>query len=207
MKKITISLFACIASGAIFGQGIQALDGSSRYFHYATVYDWDCCLFGPGFNDGQPYSYPVDGHYKISYDTAGQGTIAESTGSYASMYPVGTSYNQNFGYSADPTYKSLITDPSCCNALGDKIFVQLSEEVFLSTSESDKDPIVLAYPNPTSDFVTISGAKSKNYSVIDVIGNKVLSGSFKDNKVDVRKLQPGTYYLILDEKAHKFIKK
>lgn len=207
MKKITFTLLFFIATKAIFSQGIQALDGSSNYYRYATVYDWDCCLFGPGFNDGQPYAYLVDGHYKISYDNTGQGTIIEATGNYVSMYPIGSSYNQNFGYSSNPIYKSLITDASCCNALGDKIFVQLSNEIVLSTLEREKKSTVAVYPNPTSDFLFHNGKKNQNFQIVDATGNNITSGKIQDNKIDVHQLISGYYFIIIKEKTYKFLKK
>lgn len=104
--------------------GIQALDGSNKFYRYATVYDWDCCLFGGNSVFEGGFSYPVDGHFKIQYDCNGVGVVVEATGNYASY--LGTTRNDNFGFSTNPTWKSLITDAGCCNADGSKIFVQLT---------------------------------------------------------------------------------
>ena len=70
-----------------------------------------------------------DGHYKIQFDCSGNGTIVESTGGCAYYYPVGSAYIPTFGYSSNPTYESLLTDPGCCNPDGTKIFVELTEEI------------------------------------------------------------------------------
>lgn len=104
--------------------GIKALDGSNKYYRYATVYDWDCCLFG-----GQPvaeggFSWLVDGHYTIQYDCNGNGVVVEATGNYAGL--LGTARNDNYGYSSNPTWKSLVTNAGCCNGDGSKIFVRLT---------------------------------------------------------------------------------
>lgn len=104
--------------------GIKALDGSNKYYKYATVYDWDCCLFGGSPVNEGGFGYMVDGHYKIQYDCNGNGIVVEATGNYAGY--LGTTRNDNFGFSSNPTWKSLITNGGCCNADGSKIFVQLT---------------------------------------------------------------------------------
>ncbi len=106
--------------------GIQAFDGSNHYYRYATIYDWDCCLFSAGVMEGP--SYPVDGHIKIEYNCNGVGTVIESTGGYASSYPVGSSYGSNFGYASNPTFLSLAANSGCCNASGNLVYVALSAE-------------------------------------------------------------------------------
>ncbi|MEP7264648.1 MAG: T9SS type A sorting domain-containing protein [Bacteroidota bacterium] len=117
--------------------GIQALDGSNRFFRYATVYDWDCCLFNnAAANNESPFAYPVDGHFKVEYDCAGHGIIIEATGGYAT-YPgltVGSAYNTPF-VSVVPgaltaTHASLIVDGNCCNSDGSRIYVELTDERF-----------------------------------------------------------------------------
>ncbi|MGC4039448.1 MAG: T9SS type A sorting domain-containing protein [Flavobacterium sp.] len=197
MKKITFTLLAFIATSAAFSQGIRALDGSEHYFRYATIYDWDCCLFGPGIDDGQPYNYLVDGHFKVSYDATGQGTIVESTGNYASSYPVGSNYNQDFGYSSNPTYKSLTYNDQCCNADGDKIYVELSDEILLSTLELQKPEMTaIAYPNPYSksfNLVVNNPAESTiRLKVYDMIGKLIEELEMKPNQIPV--IQIGNLY-------------
>ncbi|NTW32500.1 MAG: PKD domain-containing protein, partial [Bacteroidetes bacterium] len=148
--------------------GIQALDGSNRHFHYATVYDWDCCLFSPGIHESTD-PWLVDGHYKIQFDCNGIGTIAESTGGFASQYPIGSAYTPNFGSSSDPVYKSLITDANCCNPDGSKIFIELTEEILsgsLSYNYNWTGPngFVSSVKNPVINNAAITA--SGTYTVI-----------------------------------------
>jgi hypothetical protein len=156
----------------ILAQGIQALDGSNRHFRFATVYDWDCCLLGIGYDEGQPYL--VDGHFKIQYDDLGQGVIVESTGYYASYYPVGTSYNSTFGSSSDPLYKSLVTNAGCCNPDGSRIYVLLSGEITVSNT-----PTITSFaPSSASPgtVITITGTNLNSVSSVSFGG--VLAASF-----------------------------
>lgn len=208
MKKITFTLLAVITASAAFSQGIHALDGSERYFRYATVYDWDCCLFGPGIDDGQPYGYAVDGHFKVSYDAAGQGTIVESTGNYAATHAVGSSYNQDFGYSSSATYKSLTFNAQCCNADGDKIYVELSDEILLSTLEQEKPKMAIkAYPNPYSkNFNLVVDNPTDliiSLKVYDVVGKLMEELEMQPNQIPGIQIgnlySAGVYYIVINQ--------
>lgn len=211
MKK-TFTFFAFIACYFMYSQGIQALDGSNVYYRYATVYDWDCCLMSPGINDGQPYNWLVDGHFKVMYDDFGQGTVVEATGAYATINPVGSSYNVSFGYSSNPTYKSLKVDANCCNELGDKLYVQLSEQIMLSVDNINKNSFKI-YPNPVADFITIQNPenfKINKTEILDLNGRLIKSTTIENTKISVENLPKGIYYLkISTEKSVenlKFIK-
>jgi len=68
------------------------------------------------------------------------------------------------------------------------------------------------YPNPTSDFLTISGSKLESVEIYDATGKRIKSGIVEaDNRLDVRNLSAGQYILkVKSENAttsHKFIKK
>ena len=56
------------------------------------------------------------------------------------------------------------------------------------------------FPNPTSGFIQINGAKEQvNYKLFNVFGSELQSGIIVDaDKLDVQHLQPGIYYLQLD---------
>ncbi|MFH1004224.1 MAG: PKD domain-containing protein [Bacteroidota bacterium] len=150
------------ANGTIVNcSGIQALDGSNRYFRYATVYDWDCCLFSSGIYESTLDNWLVDGHFKIDF-CSGKGVIIESTGGFTSSQPVGSTYIPAFGYSSDPIFKSLITDPNCCNPKGDKIFVKLTEEIHSDTiikfNWSGPNGFTSSVQNPTITNATIAAS-------------------------------------------------
>ena len=156
-------------------KGIQAFDGSNKYYRYATVYDWDCCLFGAGINES-PYGWTVDGHYKIQYDCNGNGTVVETSGSYISKYPIGSSLTLSFGYSSNPTFEDhLVIDPHCCNAGGNTIFVQLSEEIDLSAVISynwvGPNGFTSTEQNPEIINTTNTAAGTYTVTVKDYAGN------------------------------------
>lgn len=65
------------------------------------------------------------------------------------------------------------------------------------------------YPNPSSDYITISKNNSdKNYTIYNVLGEKVISNELlKQSKISISHLENGIYFLKLDSyKTLKFIK-
>jgi hypothetical protein len=68
------------------------------------------------------------------------------------------------------------------------------------------------FPNPTTDFLTISGLQNKTVSwqIIDLSGRELKRGfaNEENTEIDVRDFAAGVYFLILEnQKAIKFIKK
>jgi hypothetical protein len=66
------------------------------------------------------------------------------------------------------------------------------------------------YPNPVTDYLTISGKNIESVKVFNMIGRLVISDtdSTSDNKLDVSNLKKGIYMgFINDQKQFKFIKK
>lgn len=61
-------------------------------------------------------------------------------------------------------------------------------------------------PNPASDFVVINHAYvGTAYTLYDVLGTRLQTGTIKyeNEKIDVRNLQAGVYYIVLDDSSNK----
>mgnify|MGYP003574909942 CR=1 FL=1 len=83
--------------------------------------------------------------------------------------------------------------------------VTLSTDKFNGTAAAIK-----LYPNPSSDFIQISAlTKTENYTIYNVSGSEVKSGSIDSNtKINIQSLTNGAYFLKLNSgNAIKFIKK
>lgn len=66
------------------------------------------------------------------------------------------------------------------------------------------------YPNPSNNYINISGlTKIQNYSIYNVLGLKIQSGSISNNeKVDIQNLKNGLYFIELrNGNTLKFLKK
>ena len=133
-------------------RGFAAFDGSHRFFKYATAYDLDCCQFGQCVDDAGR-----DGKIKFESTGCGFGIVVESTGNYLksfrngecidckSLYPLDTIREmmplmrntflrcRNYFATApgvvNPTKATALVDGNCCNASGDKIYWELTEEI------------------------------------------------------------------------------
>lgn len=65
------------------------------------------------------------------------------------------------------------------------------------------------YPNPVTDVLSINGKeKIKNLEIFDLTGKSLIKIEHpKDTKIDVRRLNPGVYFLKVNQKILKLIKK
>ena len=66
------------------------------------------------------------------------------------------------------------------------------------------------YPNPTSDFLMLDLNKKTEYSCVEIYnlyGQLVLSETIDKNRIDIRKLNSGIYFITLNSKTIVFKKK
>ncbi|WP_298419363.1 T9SS type A sorting domain-containing protein [uncultured Kordia sp.] len=68
---------------------------------------------------------------------------------------------------------------------------------------------VRVYPNPTTNIIQLTNLKqAENYTILDISGKKVMEGIIKQNeKLNVQKLTKGIYFIQLEKRVLKFIKK
>ena len=79
----------------------------------------------------------------------------------------------------------------------------------MSNDDFEYDTVKI-YPNPASDFITISGLKNKeNYIVYDVLGTEILKGIIiEEGEIRIKNFSNGLYFLRFDNgNTIKFIKK
>jgi len=80
----------------------------------------------------------------------------------------------------------------------------------LSTSEFDSNNNLNIYPNPSYDFIQISGlVKINTFTIYNALGAKVVNGNVSENEqIDIKNLTTGLYFLKLNNgNTIKFIKK
>jgi Secretion system C-terminal sorting domain len=79
----------------------------------------------------------------------------------------------------------------------------------LSANRFDVVSGLKIYPNPSSDFIAISGLENVvRYTIFDILGKETLSGNIVNNeKINIQNLNLGMYFLRLENGATtKFIK-
>ncbi|MEO0340997.1 MAG: T9SS type A sorting domain-containing protein [Bacteroidota bacterium] len=73
----------------------------------------------------------------------------------------------------------------------------------------DSNNTIKFYPNPSNDFIQISGLKNQlNYKIFNVLGTQVRTGAITNNeKIDIKKFSRGLYFLRFENGATiKFLK-
>lgn len=79
----------------------------------------------------------------------------------------------------------------------------------LSTSSFNLLPDFKVYPNPSRDFISISGLKStENYTIYNSLGAEIMKGNISENqKIDIQNLSNDLYFLSLNNgNSFKFLK-
>jgi len=145
----------------------------------------------------------------------GVSTTSTSFGTQAVLIPLGTNssytqYSGTFTASVDGDY--LTIEPA---TIGNFWFGLDDFHLEINTSLSTTDEELTTknikiYPNPSSDFIQISGlTKAENYRIYNVIGKEVNNGIISDNEeMDVQHLTEGLYFLKFENgNTLKFMKK
>ena len=77
---------------------------------------------------------------------------------------------------------------------------------FLGISELNDNVNALIFPNPTSDFINLSGSGRMNVYVYDAIGKVVINHQIQEmGKIDVSNLNKGIYLIGINNKFTKKI--
>jgi len=88
--------------------------------------------------------------------------------------------------------------------------IELCTDPSLNVENFELHKGVSIFPNPTSNFLTISNLKNAvNYIIINQLGQEILKGNIDSNEeIDIKSLKNGLYFLKLEnKKLIKFIKK
>ncbi|MBN2521080.1 MAG: T9SS type A sorting domain-containing protein, partial [Bacteroidales bacterium] len=81
----------------------------------------------------------------------------------------------------------------------------------LSTPEINANPEIKAYPNPVTDFLTISmnTISQVQYKILNAVGKTVLSGILNESvqQINMSGLPQGIYFISLDINGMQEVKK
>jgi hypothetical protein len=111
----------------------------------------------------------------------------------------GGSYSGGTGY-----------DPGCV-VFDFDYYIQTSINSTLNTNNHDQNKLITTlFPNPSSDFVQVSGLeKNESFEIYNILGIKMKSGKVSNNqKIDIQNFLTGVYFLKFDHgNTIRFIKK
>lgn len=133
---------------------------------------------------------------------------------YLNGSPIPGETNQSYSPTQDGWYTVYVFNGNCPSA---------ATPIYITTTNLKDNSYaisgLLVSPNPAKDVLkitrTITSKETMDYEVLNIVGQKVLSGSLKadsmnESKINIQQLSAGTYVLKLSENGHsstiKFIK-
>ncbi|PQJ80099.1 T9SS type A sorting domain-containing protein [Polaribacter porphyrae] len=133
------------------------------------------------------------------YETKGNNTKVNFSASGNTAYFKNIDYNDDLPNNASDF--SSFTGQDYLYYLGVDCGNTLSNQNF-------KFKKVVLYPNPSNEYIQVLNLDKKaNFSIINLKGQEILKGNIKDEKISIKNLKPGLYFIKIDNKKNlKFIK-
>lgn len=208
ITKTTV-LKAKLATGQVYSKTFYYGDFPIKTVYFKPPSDWSsACSFANSIDPqttvdiwgpGNPMTRACEGWYKSQLSFF-KGLIEFNNCQFPFMTDLYKFYNITtedivfYDYSAGP----ITNPPACLLAVND---------------HSKKVVVVKIFPNPVQDFVNIESEKNFiAYEIIDETGKSLFNKDFRGEKIDIRDLKTGVYYIKLksvgnDANIVKFIKK
>jgi hypothetical protein len=141
---------------------------------------------------------------KTTYEYNGQLKSKESTFIWDTDWVNNT--QTDFTYNANNQLESDIAQ----NWVVDTWFNTGKNEYFYDSpnsvdEETNNSLEISIYPNPTSDFIMVSGSESNPVTIMTIEGSLVIKDA-KAGSIDISSLAPGMYYVVSGNKTGRFIK-
>jgi len=178
--------------------------------------------YGPAINT----NFPI-GSFIEDYEYAGNGDLDEQNGRFCITpeYPAGTyAYfatmdgdgNSEYPYLIGPNYYGIVATDNFPAGPGGGTNVTVTGSVTTwdgttavhNVQSSSYDFAV--YPNPAKEYISIRFAEQfsdRHYFIYNTIGKMIASGKVQESNIEVSELTPGIYFLSVEEKRFKFVKK
>ena len=93
-------------------------------------------------------------------------------------------------------------------AFSEKVFAQSADRVSMVTNQKTEDAVLVAYPNPSRDFIIVkskdSSLRIKSVTFYSILGMQVATYNLNTNssEINIEKLRPGKYlmrYILSDD--------
>lgn len=146
--------------------------------------------------------------YKSALSNINPGnTVLGSAGGYGSLV-----VNNTYRKVLCPYYGHTAGMPWSTDAelLMDRIIAWAAFDPTLGTNEPTVAQKIEVYPNPSTDFIQVSGLKNtENYTIYNVTGQQIGNGTMTNNeKINIQNLSNGMYFLKFNNaETFKFVKK
>ena len=148
-------------------------------------------------------------------DGVDQYTIVKNSGfsNTSSLTPNNGFTFIDFSSAGAADYSNTYVDELVFTTTNDGDYVVLDAFSWSSATLSNNDfdlRTLKVYPNPTFNFITVSGlTETENYTIFDILGKKITKGTISNSeKINVKTLKNGIYFLkFKNANTIKFVKK
>ena len=120
-----------------------------------------------------------------------------------------TSFSFNFVAPNNGKYITVVPAKNLAATSAWTTFDDFKISPTLATTEQGTKKMIKIFPNPVQDFITVAGLSGKtNYTILNALGQNIGNGVVSENeKIAVKKITKGLYFLVLDNGTKiKFIK-
>ncbi len=180
---------------------------SGEYF--VTVTDKNGLLGVKTIKITNPKKLEISSIIKQDIDSGHKGSISVSVTGGSGQYSYRWFKNDEV-FSTDSNINNL--DKGCykvevkdsCESIVDSTICLMD---FSAVIDNDFNDILSIYPNPVSDVLVLKCDKGhqERYKIIDVHGKIVMKSN--RNRIDVSVLSPGLYFLVLESKDYRIVKR
>lgn len=199
--------FTAECSGAL--EYVQLLAGTTGTISAGTlkVYNGNSVSGTPIYTQAYPQITISQVNDPIRINVTGNVNITQGN-QYTFEFTIDTGMSIVADFTNEYSGGNTFRDGASLSSTDAKFSVSISDDTLgLDTFKVSNNIKVL--PNPTSEYIKVSGLKNEaTYSIYNILGSEITHGKISDNeKINVQNLTDGTYFLKFNTgNAVKFIK-
>ncbi len=187
------------------GETTEDLNGVAAGIYDVVVTDGNGCTADTKIEITEPSALEITGISTASLDIQGDGTIDITVSGGTAPYTYAWDNDEtteDLGGLFSGVYIVTVTDANGCTE---------QEEFTVDgiTAIEDELPNLEVFPNPTVDYLKISGVENASWSLINLAGLEVKSGSVASGitEIDVTGLRQGVYLLQIQKEGKAFTRR
>ncbi|WP_100075037.1 GEVED domain-containing protein [Chryseobacterium camelliae] len=135
-----------------------------------------------------------DSEMILASNSAGSSAVSSSFAVPPTAFQTGSGCGIGMRVIISETYTSPVCGTFTYGEVED-YGVYISADASLSASETGIVNHASIYPNPASDIIHVSGISGHEFEIYNAAGQKISTGKISDQKIDVRHLVKGIYFI------------
>jgi hypothetical protein len=109
--------------------------------------------------------------------------------------------NETIAFESSGTYEITLNAFNCGKVAAYSLTIDVIDNLVGDFSQQ----ATVVYPNPANNQIIISGIQNSGWRLLDGTGRIIATVSAHGDVLDISTLDSGTYYLVMEEKAHKIM--